>query len=191
MIPPSASDLQFESQRLCGNERQRHGPPLFGTVTGTRRPKGLSRARFARRRRRLKPLTDLSAGAQESLFQTMAVCASRRPPGGRASISGSCARVGGAPAQSLSTPRNEILSERCSFGRPTSSQGTRAKRDCMVNDQRSSSANVGKRPFGVRLFTMFGRTLANCASRSCSLMPDWRARSLMVCCPSADPSWPG
>src|SRR5580704_11338725 len=77
----SASDSQFEPERLSGNERQRHGPPLFGTVTGTRRPKGLSRARFARRRRRLKPLTDLSAGAQEPLFQTMAACASRRPPG--------------------------------------------------------------------------------------------------------------
>jgi hypothetical protein len=30
---------------------------------------------------RLKPLTDLSVGAQEPLFQIMAACAARRPPG--------------------------------------------------------------------------------------------------------------
>jgi hypothetical protein len=46
LMLPSASDLQYELQRLSGNDRQRLGPPLFGTVTGTRRPKGLSWGRF-------------------------------------------------------------------------------------------------------------------------------------------------
>jgi hypothetical protein len=38
-LQASASDSQLESQRLSGNNRQGHGPPLFGTATGTRRPK--------------------------------------------------------------------------------------------------------------------------------------------------------
>lgn len=38
--------------------------------------------------------------------------------------------------------------------------------------QSTISADVGKRPPGVRLSTKFGKTLANCVSSSCSVRPE-------------------
>jgi hypothetical protein len=127
-FPASASDSQFESQRLSGNNRQGHGRPLFGTVTGTRRPKGLSWARIARRRRRLKPLTDLSAGAQEPLFQIMAACASPRQV---SSFGGPMLR-GHSPIKqrwrSLNHSREPIFGDRSTRRLKSSSQTTGGRR---------------------------------------------------------------
>jgi hypothetical protein len=50
---------------------------------------------------------------------------------------------------------------------------------------------LGICPCGVALSTTPGRTLASWSSKSCSLTPAWRARSLIVCDPSAPPRVPG
>ena len=58
------------NSHLAGGGRRK--PPLFGTGAPVRRPKGLSRALAAFGGAQSAPLTDLSAGAFRSLFQTMA-----------------------------------------------------------------------------------------------------------------------
>ena len=58
------------NSHLAGGGRRK--PPLFGTGAPVRRPKGLSRALAAFGGAQSAPLTDLSAGAFRSFFQTMA-----------------------------------------------------------------------------------------------------------------------
>jgi hypothetical protein len=54
-----------------------------------------------------------------------------------------------------------------------------------------SSACVGIRPFGVSLSTAFGRIWDKCAVISCSDIPVFCARTLMIWGPRAEPSWFG
>jgi hypothetical protein len=56
---------------------------------------------------------------------------------------------------------------------------------------RASSSCVGRRPCGVSLSTKPGRTCANCAVTSCSDIPVFSAKVLIIDGPSADPSEPG
>jgi hypothetical protein len=69
MRPTRASAPQMNSHLVGGGRRK---PPLFGTGAPVRRPKGLSRALAAFSGAQSAPLTDLSAGAFQSPFQTMA-----------------------------------------------------------------------------------------------------------------------